>query len=109
MRVLDRPHRITGIDADAHELRTGRLNEAFQFSRLHVAGVVLDRDLDAGIHDFRAHVLQHADRRLDVLLDSARAVGLAAQYTADDGRAHDLRGVDHASEWLLGRALRRIE
>ena len=44
---------IARVDADADVFRASRLDEPLQLTRLHVAGVVFDRHLDAGIHDLR--------------------------------------------------------
>ena len=60
VRILNRPDGIARVDADADEFRAGRFDQHLQLARLHVAGVILDRDLDAGVHHLRARVLQHA-------------------------------------------------
>src|SRR5690606_10956037 len=53
VRILDRPHRVARIDRRADEVGPRLLDQALEFARLHVAGVILDADLDARIDDAR--------------------------------------------------------
>ena len=78
--------------------RAGRLDEPLQLARLHVAGVVFDRHLDAGIDDLRARVLEHRDqstsmcfsmppRRSAPLPSTARTMGERTIFAASTIRA----------------------
>ena len=78
-RILERPRRVAGIDVDADVVGPGRFDQAGQLPRLHVAGVVLDRDLDPGRLRLVAHRLADLDGVPDVRLDAAvRAAILVA-------------------------------
>ena len=83
----------TGLPESRHRLRSParRLDEHLQLTRLHVAGVVLDGDLDAGIHDAGARVLQHLDRRSSMCeLDTAFAIGAGAEKARTIGERTSL-------------------
>ena len=111
VRVFHRPGGVARVDADAHVVGSCRFHQHFQLARLHVARVILDRELHAGIDDARPHVPQHFQRFVDVPLDAARR--LSIERVADDapderGAARD-GGVDDARQLLLGCPLRGIE
>ncbi len=55
MRVFNRPQRIPGIQAHAHKVLAGFLDQPLQFARLHVAGMILDGDLEPAVHNPRPH------------------------------------------------------
>jgi hypothetical protein len=105
-RILERPRGVARIDVDADVVGAGRFDESGQLPRLHVAGVVLDGDLDAGRERVGAHRLADLDGVLDVRLDAAlrAAILLAAEVAPDHRRADDLRHADAVLQLLDGGA-----
>ncbi len=110
-RVLERPYRVAGVEADSHEILAGALHQHLEFARLHVAGVILDGDLDAGVRRPRPHIAQHPDRVLDVPFDVQRpgAVLHAAEEGPYDRRSDVNRRLDHTGQLFLRRSLRGVE
>ena len=109
VRILDRPHGIARIEADADGLGTCRLDQPFQLARLHVAGMILDRDLDPGVHETSAHALQDLDGVVDVTVDPVAPVLRTAKDRTHDRRLHDPRSVNHPAQLFFRRPLRLVE
>ena len=111
VRVLDGPQRIARVEAGADEIRAGGLDQYLQLARLHIAGMILDGDLQAGVDDLRLDGAQHFNGVLDVLLerDLAVAVGGAAEEATYDFRPYGGGRGGGASELFLGGPLLGIE
>ena len=52
-RILERPQRIAGVEIHADVVFPGSLHELRDFARIHVASMVLDRDLHARVDRLR--------------------------------------------------------
>src|SRR5262245_58123990 len=111
MRILDRPDGIARVEADADEFRSSGLDEHFQLARLHVAGVVLDRQLQSGVHHARADRFQNADRVVDPLFDAAGETPIleTSHDAAYEQGVEDARRWQHRGDLFVGGALRRVE
>ena len=105
-RILERPARIPRVEVDAHDIGARLLDKREQFARLHVARMVLDRDLHAGIEGARPCLLEHGDRVGDPRADAARREPVVAIAEDDPKRLRPERPrhADAEREVLVRRA-----
>src|SRR5262249_24079675 len=105
-RVLDAPDGIAGIQAGPDKLLPGLLDHGAGLPGLHIARVVLDRDLHAQIHRLIADAPEELDGRLHVRFDRRRAEPVLARphVAAHGGRAYRLRDPQAFQELLARRA-----
>ena len=59
VRVFEGPQRIAGIETHADKIAPRFFHQRLQLARLHVARMVLDGDLDVGVHGLRPNVAEH--------------------------------------------------
>ena len=79
------------------------LDQIAQFPRVQVAGVILDRDLHAGIERLLSARFQHLHRVGDPRADAALGLAIfaGAEDDAEDRRAERLRHAEPESQMLL--------
>ena len=105
-RVFERPCGVAGVDIRADEIPARGFDEIDEFPRVHVARVVLDRDLHAGfLRGFFAG-LEHLHGVGDAGADAALGLAVVgpAEDHAEDRRAERLRDANARSQMLVGRA-----
>ena len=85
-KLQNRPGRVAGVQGDADVLLARFLAQAGQFPGLHVAGVVFNGDLDAGVQRLTARGAANFDGVGHARLDAAGgcAVVAHAQDAAED-------------------------
>ena len=57
MRIFDRPQRIPRIEAHTDKIPPRALDQTLQLAGLHIACMILDRDLDVFIRRERTYAL----------------------------------------------------
>ena len=108
VRILEHPHRVARVEADAHDVGADRLDHHLHLARLQVAAVVLHGQLHARVDDARAEAADGLDHVVDVHLD-LRPLGIAAEDAAHALRAEDLRRLECPRHLLFERAELRVE
>ena len=85
----------------------GEIQKPLVFPRLHIAGVVLSGDFDVGVRSLAADIFQDLNGVLDMAFERnfAVAFGGAVENAADDRRAEDRGGLEHAPQLFFRCAL----
>ena len=78
VRIFNRPERVARIETDAHEIASSFLHQSLQFTGLHVAGVILDRDFYPVVSGLRFHALQNTNCVFDARFNRGLAVFAAS-------------------------------
>ena len=109
--ILHRPQRVAGVDADPDHVRSGGFDQPGELACLHVAGVILDRDLHARLERPLSDVFQDLDRIGDARLDSTRgyAVAEGPDDAADERRSENPGDLEHRNQLRFCIARGRVE
>ncbi len=101
--ILHKVDGVAGVQVGPDEILTGGLDHPAHFVTGDIL-VVLERDLQAGIHSLGAYRAQDPGHGFDVLIDrSGRQAGaVAREQGAEDGRAHAVRAADGVAEQFNG-------
>src|SRR5262249_54540898 len=104
--ILQRPERVAGVEIGENVVVAGSIEEAHQLARVHVARVVLDRDLDTRVQRSRAARATHLRGLLHVPLDATvrQSILPGAEHHPDQWRAHVLCHANPQREMFLRRA-----
>ena len=111
-RILERPQRVPGIEVHADVVPAGRLDQPGQLRRVHVARMVLDGDLDAGVECLRSLPAAAPPSRLSMWRSMPPSVSRSSQVprtTRITGEPSDFRRADAERQVLVGRAAIRLE
>ena len=105
-RIFQGPDRVAGIHVRPDIILARRFDQRDEFPRLHVARVILDGDLHAGIDRSAALALADLHGIGDARLDAAfgPAIIAIAQHDTEDRRPERLGHANAEREMLLRRA-----
>ena len=91
--IFHTPDRVAGVQARSHKIPARFFDDCLYFARLHIAGMILERDLYSQVHRLRTHRAEDLDRVLHVRFDGQRSQTVIARtHVAPHGFRPDRLG-----------------
>src|SRR5262249_20926409 len=102
-----RPQRIPRVDAHPDEIPARVLDQLAELARLHVAGVVLHRQLESRVDHAGAHAAEDRQGLGNTALDAAgaAAIGDRSEDAPHEWQPDNLRRGNYRVDLILDRAL----